>query len=347
MLNLTDDQRALLKAQHRLERDRRVCDRIKAVLLRDKGWPWKQIADTLLLSEDTIRNHISDYQSFQKLRPKGGGSSEKLSRKQSELLEQHLQEHTYLYVKSIVAYVKFRWSKEYTVEGLTNWLKRHGFSYKKPKLVPGKADKERQTEWIKIYEDLKASLGKNETICFIDGVHPTHNVQLSYGWIKKGVEKYIPSNCGRSRINLTGAIDIIAHDVVIQEDITLNSDATISFFKKLESAKPDISKIHVFCDNARYYRNKHVTAYLAESRIKLSFLPPYSPNLNPIERLWKWMKETVVYNTYYENFEDFQEAIHGFFQALNGLDPGSQLGLDFRTRIRDRFRAIGVVATAR
>ncbi|MFT5318338.1 MAG: transposase [Chlamydiales bacterium] len=99
--------------------------------------------------------------------------------------------------------------------------------------------------------------------------------------------------------------------------------------------------IHVFCDNAGYYRNKAVTAYLENSRIKLHVLPPYSPNLNPIERLWKWMKETVIYNNYYEEFDDFRTAIHGFFTTLNGLDPGSELGLSFRSRIRDKFRAIG------
>ena len=81
MFNLTDDQRAQLKAQHRLERDRRICDRIKAVLLRDKGWSWEQIADALLLSEETIRNHVKEYQASQKLKPEGGGSSRAIASK--------------------------------------------------------------------------------------------------------------------------------------------------------------------------------------------------------------------------------------------------------------------------
>lgn len=56
--------------------------------------------------------------------------------------------------------------------------------------------------------NLRAELPANETICFIDGVHPTHNVQPAYGWIKKGVRKEIPANSGRSRLNLSGAIDV-------------------------------------------------------------------------------------------------------------------------------------------
>lgn len=180
----------------------------------------------------------------------------------------------------------------------------------------------------------------DETICFMDGVHPTHNVQPAYGWIQTGVRKEIPSNSGRSRINLSGAIDVMNHKVLIQEDKMLNAEATIAFLRKVEAAYPGKSKVHLFCDNARYYRNKAVTEYLRISKIRLHFLPPYSPNLNPIERLWKWMKERVIYNTYYEGFEEFKSAVFGFFRTLNGLSPDSILGQAFRSRVRDKFSPI-------
>jgi transposase len=70
----------------------------------------------------------------------------------------------------------------------------------------------------------------------------------------------------------------------------------------------------------------------------LHFLPPYSPNLNPIERLWKWMKERVIYNTYYEDFEDFKSAVFGFFALLSTLTAESTLRQAFRPRVRDEFR---------
>ncbi len=337
---LTDQQCAELRVQHKRERDRRVCDRIKAVLLFDKGWTYEQIADALLLSEGAIKNHISEYQSENKLVPEGGGSSEKLNESQSKMLEAHLQEHTYLYVKDIAAYIYSRWKIRYTISGLRNWLQRHRFSYRKPSLVPGKADPKQQEEWLAKYEKLKASLSPTETICFIDGVHPTHNVQPAYGWIKKGEPKTIPANSGRKRINLTGALDILSYRIHIQEDKTLNATSTIAFLQRLEGAYPTMSKVHVFCDNASYYLNKEVKEYLNTSKIKLHFLPPYSPNLNPIERLWKWMKEVVVYNTYYEAFESFKEAVIGFFETLNTLPQNSELGKRFRTRIGDRFRVV-------
>ena len=226
---LNAEEREQLKAQHRKERDKRICDRIKAVLLYDKGWAISSIATALLLSEDAIRDHIFEYQESKKLKPENGGSFPKLSLEQSQALIKHLRVHSYLYVKDIIAYVQSTMKIAYTVPGMTDWLKRHGFSYKKPAIVPGKANAEQQHKWIDEYTKLKQDLPEDETICFMDGVHPTHNVQPAYGWIETGVRKEIPANSGRSRLNLSGAIDIINHKIVIQEDKTLNANATISF----------------------------------------------------------------------------------------------------------------------
>ena len=342
---LDEKERNRLRTQHKRERDRRVCDRIKAVLLFDKGWSYNKISEVLLLTDEAIRIHIEEYRSLKKLRPQSGGSEEKLSPVQSQKLESHLQEQTYLYVKNIVTYVKVTFDVTYTIHGMRHWLQRHGFSYKKPAVVPGKANEQQQREWIAEYEKLRAELPEDEAICFTDGVHPSHNVQTAYGWIKKGVRKEIPANSGRSRLNLSGAVDVISHKVIIQSDKTLNADTTIQFFQKIGEAYPNKSKIHVFCDNARYYKNKLVQEYLKRSKVVLHFLPPYSPNLNPIERLWRWMKEVVIYNTYYPCFESFTSAIFGFFNLLSTLSPDSELGKSFRSRVRDKFRAIGAPTT--
>ena len=274
------------------------------------------------------------------MKPENGGSFEKLSQDQSSKLEKHLTEVTYLYVKDIVAYVVATYGVSYTISGMCSWLKRHNFSYKKPSFVPGKANEEQQKLWIAEYKQLKQSLPKDETICFMDGVHPTHNTHLSYGWIKKGLRKELPSNTGRARLNLSGSIDVLSQKLIIQEDKTLNAASTILFLEKLEKAYPCKKKIHLFCDNARYYKNKAVTAYLQTSKIKIHFLPPYSPNLNPIERLWKLLKEKVMCNVYYEYFDDFKHAVLGFLEELSRLNPDSIFGKIFAGRVRDKFKAM-------
>jgi transposase len=339
MQNLSPLERENLITQHKKERDKRVCDRIKAVLLFDEGWKYHQIAHVLLLSDEAVRQHILDFKAEHKLKPENGGSNSKLTCQQTDALLIHLRGHTYLYAKDIAAYVKTSFGVKYTVPGMTTWLHQHGFSYKKLAVVPGKANVEVQQQWIKEFEALKRTLSPAETICFIDGVHPTHNTKLAYGWIQKGERKEISTNTGRQRLNLSGAFDIMTKKVLIQEDLSLNAESTIAFLESLEAAYPEMRKIHVFCDNARYYKNKEVMAHLTHSKIEMHFLPPYSPNLNLIERLWKLLNERILYNKYYEKFSEFKKAVLGFLQSLS--DPPLELAEQLAARLTGSFQIIG------
>jgi transposase len=334
---LSDSEKAMLLAQHKQERDKRICDRIKAVLLFDKGWSYGKIASVLLLDDQTIHNYVREYKEQNKLSCNHKGSQGKLDSSQTAALKEHLDTHTYLYVKDIVSYVRVTWGITYTIPGMTWWLHKQGFTYKKPAVVPGKANRATQEQWIREYAQLKSSLQKGETICFLDGTHPTHNTRPSYGWIRKGVIKQIRTNTGRYRLNLSGAIDIFSKQIIVREDETLDTAATLSFLSEIESAYPEATKIHVFCDNARYYKNKKVQTYLTTSKIQMHFLPPYSPNLNPIERLWKFVNENVLYNKYYEKFSEFRNAVLGFLQRLNKENNFREALI---RRITDHFRPV-------
>lgn len=171
------------------------------------------------------------------------------------------------------------------------------------------------------------------------GIHPTHNTMPAYGWIKKGIRKEIQTNTGRNRLNISGALDVSNMQVIVREDETLNAESTIKFLNILSEKYPRARKIHIFCDNARYYKNKAVATYLEDSKLKMHFLPPYSPNLNPIERLWKFMYEQVLYNRYYEKFQSFKEAVLGFLSSLTMKKEKIKNML--KKRVRDRFRPIG------
>jgi transposase len=124
-------------------------------------------------------------------------------------------------------------------------------------------------------------------------------------------------NTGRQRANLSGALDSETHEVTVREHRTLNAEATISFFKLLESKYLDAPVIYIILDNAGYYKGEKIREYLKNSRIKLVFLPPYAPNLNLIERLWKFFKKQVLYNQYYETFQEFRDACLKFFHKRN------------------------------
>ena len=269
------------------------------------------------MTDEAISQQIKDYLKSQKLKPENGGSVSKLNAEQTGVLLEHLQNHTYLYTKDIIAYVKATFRIVYTVPGMTGWLKMNDFSYEKPAVVPGKANRKALGQWIKENEELKKNLPANEAICFTDGVHPAHSTKPTYGWIRKGERKEISTNTERQRLNLSGAIDIVSRKVLTRLDEQLNAAATIDFLKLIEGAYLEAVRVHVFCDNAKYYRNKLVQDYLGSSKIKMHFLPPYSPNLNPIERLWKFMNEKVLYNKYYGKFVGFECA--GIFDICKQL----------------------------
>ena len=110
---LTTEERNELQKRHKLERDKRVCDRIKAVLLYDKDYSYAKIAEILLLDDETVRRHIKEYFSKHKLAPENGGSNGYLTTSQTNELKAHLQEVTYLYVKDICAYVSKTFNKTY------------------------------------------------------------------------------------------------------------------------------------------------------------------------------------------------------------------------------------------
>ena len=83
-----------------------------------------------------LRLHLKEFKAFRKLKPENGGSKEKLSFEQSQLLIRHLEKYTYLHEKDIVTYVTYEWGVAFSVLGMTDWLNRNSFSYKKPSLVP-------------------------------------------------------------------------------------------------------------------------------------------------------------------------------------------------------------------
>jgi transposase len=243
-----------------------------------------------------------------------GGSTCALDAGQLASLDAHLQENVYLSAKDIAHWVEETFGVSYTESGMTAVLHRLGYVYKKPKVVPGKGDAQAQRDFLaNDYTKIHENKGENDPVYFMDAVHPQHNPVLAYGWIKRGEEQPVPTNTGRKRLNINGAIDLESLEPVVRFDETINAESTIALFKQLEQLNVLAVCIYVICDNARYYRSKAVREYLKTSRIELVFLPPYAPNLNLIERLWKFFKKKILYNRYYETFDEFRAACEEFF----------------------------------
>ncbi len=332
---LSEPERSGLLFQHKTVRDKRVADRIKAVLLRDDGWSNKSIAEALFLSESGVREHLKDYEERGKLKPENGGSSSMMSELQIAELLAHLDDNLYSKVSDICGYVHATFGIRYSVRGMTDLITRHGFSFHQPCGVPAKADAEAQEAFVEEYENIKASLGDNDQLVFMDGVHPTQMVRFVRGWIRKGERREIPTNASQKRINILGTLNLETMQVHSREYDTLNAENVVAFLTFLLAAMPK-GALHVILDRGRYQNCTAVWEFAAaNTRLRLHYLPGYSPNLNAIERLWKIMHEHTTNNQYHATFKDFTESIRNFF---NKTVP--EQGKKWIDRLNDNFRLI-------
>ena len=129
---LTKNERFELLSRHKREKEKRIADRIKAVLLLDEGWSYEEIAKALFLDDNTVRLHIKKYMDYRKLNPAHKGSSPLLTPEESIELSKHLTENMYVKIKDIQDHIRVRYQKELAVSTIHVWLKNHKFSYKKP-----------------------------------------------------------------------------------------------------------------------------------------------------------------------------------------------------------------------
>jgi transposase len=318
---LTAEELQELRVAHReavKHKDARAAYKINAVILLGNNWSTEEVAEALLLDDETLRNYVKKYQEkgFKGLIETFhlGGFS-KLSAEQTTQLCTELDNTIYTSTKAICFYVQEQFDQTYTISGMTDLLHRLDYVYKKPKLVPAKPDPEAQEIFLKQFTDFMENKGEKEAVFFVDALHPVHNTMASYGWIKKGREKELESNTGRERFNVHGAMNAETFETtIIASEANVNSDSTLLLFEQLEHLYPLASLIYVILDNAKYHFSEAVQAWLKSSKIKLVFLPAYSPELNLIERLWKVFKKQVMYNKYYKTFEEFKSACFNFFK---------------------------------
>jgi transposase len=105
--------------------------------------------------------------------------------------------------------------------------------------------------------------------------------------------------------------------LIVSEHEMLDAHAFIALMERLEAINEMAEVIYIVLDNARYYKNIDVKTYVETSRIQLLFLPPYSPNLNLIDRVWKFLKQKLLYNRYFEAFDQFRNEIKECLKSAN------------------------------
>jgi len=186
--------------------------------------------------------------------------------------------------------------------------------------MPEKAVQERCVGRIlAMAEEARVSDGKH-VVLSLDPTHPIHNSIPGYRWQEKGAAQTqrLSANTGRRRVTIVGAVNLVDHDIVpfVTES---NADRELMkvFLEEVRKKYPQAEKITVILDNAAYQKSYEVQEYARSLGITLFYLPPYTPNLSLIERVWKFFKKNVLRNRYHATFEDFFKAICEFFAKWN------------------------------
>ena len=170
-----------------------------------------------------------------------------------------------------------------------------------------------QTRRRVYYEDFLNTLPEDEPVEFLDAVHPTMATKITYGWIRKGQDKLISTTASRTRMNLLGSINLETMEVTIAAHETIDSKAMNKHFAALRKKYPKAPRIHQISDNGPYHISHETKEAAKKHGILLHYLPTYSPNLNPIERLGKVMNEFVRNNKVFTTVSEFKTAILDFF----------------------------------
>jgi transposase len=176
-------------------------------------------------------------------------------------------------------------------------------------MIPAKADPEQQAAYLETVLEprLEQAQAGERAVFFVDAAHFVLAPFLGFLWTVARVFLKAPS--GRQRFNVLGALNALSHELItITNDSYITSQEVCQLLHKLAEL-PLKMPISVVLDNARYQRCALVLETAARLQIELCFLPPYSPNLNLIERLWKFVRKQCLYSTYYATFTPFKAAI--------------------------------------
>jgi transposase len=203
-------------------------------------------------------------------------------------------------------------------------LKAHGLSWKKCKKVLRKADPEKRRVFIEQYQTLFEEICRHETILlYIDEAHIHRDLDLGYTWSPKGKPAYRLSECAplAHRINWYGAYNFTDGDCFIWNEGNCNQEHTVMFLERIAEWLGDNDRsVVIIWDGAPWHRAITVREKAEELGFHLMPLPGYSPDLNPIEGLWKWLREEVIQHHAYETMRDLFDACKAFIDRIN-LDP--------------------------
>lgn len=296
-----------------------VQKRIHAVYFKTFGMPNKEIGKLTGLNReiagDWIRAYLAD--GFEALCQFNYGTNKSELDNHAESILSSFTQRPPMTANEAKARIEEMTGISRSPSQVRNFMKRHGLRYLQTGHIPAKADTEKQQQWVK--EKLEPAIKEAQNgechLLFMDAVHFILQPFICGLWCK--VRLFIKASAGRNRMNVLGVVNAVTKEILSFNNTSYITAETIVAFLKQTKEHYGVLPLKIVLDNARYQHCKLVEDAAKSLNITLLFLPSYSPNLNIIERLWKFTKKKILYAKYYETPLKFHDAITGFFQTVN------------------------------
>lgn len=313
------EDRAALAEERFAHPHPQVQRRMEALWLKSLGLPHALICRICGISGNTLRAYCRDYQQggLARLKEVRGYRPASALAASPRSVEAALRAQPPRSVKEAAARIAALTGVRRGLTQVRRWLHRLGLRYRKVGMRPAKADPQAQAQFLheKLVPRLRQAQAGERRVCFVDAAHFVLGPVLGYVW--SAVRLMIRAPAGRQRFNVLGALDALSHELtVVCNDTYITASSVCELLRQL-AARAGTCPVTLVLDNARYQRCRVVAELAEELGLELLFLPPYSPNLNLIERLWKFTKKECLASEYYENFAAFKGAIAGFLSTVH------------------------------
>jgi len=322
----------------------RVQRKMEVLWLKSQKTKHKDICRLAGISPNTLRSYLRKYKAC----GIDGLKEVNFSKPQSELkqhtttIEAYFYEHPPASVKEAMAKIEELTGIKLSENRVREFLRSIGMAPRKVGMIPAKADPDKQERFIK--EELEPRLKEAESgkrvVFFVDAAHFVLAPFLGILWSFKRL--FIKAPSGRKRFNVLGALNAITHELItVTNDTYINAQSFCDLLWRISRLNIRVP-ITLVLDNARYQKCKLVWELAESLDIELLYIPAYSPNLNIIERLWKFVKKQCLYSKYYSEFKGFKNAI---IDCLSQTDTTYKEELDSLLTLRfQRFEKAQVVA---
>lgn len=335
-VSFSEAEKETLKKERYYHSHPRVRQKMEVLWLKSQGLSHQEICRLAGITGPTLCSYLKAYKAggIEELKQLNFYRPESKLLEHREKIESYFRENPPATIKEAMAKIEELTELKRSETQVREFLKFIGMKCRKVGMLPAKADPEAQeafkTEKLEpVLEEAKTGQRK---VFFVDAAHFVLAPFLGFLW--SFTRLFIQAPAGRQRFNVLGALDAINHELItITNESYINALSVCDLFLKIRQLYPDIP-ITLVLDNARYQKCKVVWACADLYNIELLYLPSYSPNLNLIERLWKFVKKKSLYSKYYADFALFKQAISDCLSQTHTTykdELDSLLTLNFQT----------------